>query len=74
MLKTKRQIIKKYLNCHSCGATNFESEWHEKVNYLTHIVAENGNNSYVSMRLCDKCLKKMCQQINEVIDNIESNR
>lgn len=74
MLKVERRIDKKYFNCNNCGVTNFESKWNEKVDYLTHIAAENGSNSYIAMRLCDKCLKKLCQQINEVIDSMESDR
>lgn len=71
MLKVERRIDKKYFNCNNCGATNFESKWNEKVDYLTHIAAENGSNSYITIRLCDKCLKTLFKEIKTVVDNIE---
>ena len=75
MIDIKRTTEKKYQNCNSCGAINYKSELNtNRVKYLTYVSAGDDICNTIFIRLCDKCLKKLCQQINEVIDSIESDK
>ena len=66
MLNVERRTDKKYFNCNNCGTTNYESEWNDTVDYLTHISTENGSGSFICMRLCDKCLKELKNKLNDI--------
>lgn len=71
MISVERQIDRKYFNCNNCGATNYESEWNDKVEYLTHISAGSDGNSFVAIRLCDKCLKELIAKLVDMESKIE---
>ena len=75
MIDIERTTKKKYQNCNSCGAVNYESELStNRVKYLTYISVGYDICNTVYLRLCDECLKVLCQQIKVVVDNIKSDK
>lgn len=68
MIIVERKIDKKPFNCNNCGAPNFETEWNDKVDYLTQISAGRDSNSFIAIRLCDKCMQELFAKLEELKD------
>jgi hypothetical protein len=71
MIDIKRTTEKKYQNCNSCGAINYESKSNtNRVKYLTYVSAGDEICNTITIRLCDKCLKMLFERMGETINNI----
>ena len=75
MIDVKRTKEKKYQNCNSCGAINYEAKSNaNRVEYLTYVSAGDDICNTIFIRLCDKCLKTLFQEMKELLENVELNK